>query len=195
MGNLRSVANAVDAVGGQPLIVDRPSDLAKVDAVILPGVGAFGEAMRRLENGGWPEFLHEHARRAQRPFLGICLGMQLLARRGTEYGEHAGLGWFPGSVVRLNRPKDVRIPHIGWNEVATKRTEGLLAVVAPAASCYFVHSFAFEPEDESIVSATTEYGGQSFVSAVERGNIFGVQFHPEKSQKHGLAILKRFLEV
>jgi glutamine amidotransferase len=195
MGNLRSVANAIDVLGGAPVVVDRPSDFVNVDLAILPGVGAFGEAMRRLGNSGWPEVLHHHAFAEQRPFLGICLGMQLLAERGTEFGDHQGLGWFRGAVVRLDRPANVRVPHIGWNDVVVKRTDGLLAPVAPSATCYFVHSFAFEPADASLISGVTEYGGQSFVSAIERDNVFGVQFHPEKSQKHGLAMIKRFLEV
>lgn len=195
MGNLRSVVNAIDMLGATAVVLDRPADLQGMDAVILPGVGAFGEAMRRLVTSGWPEVLHQHAFAAQKPFLGICLGMQLLAERGTEFGDHQGLGWFPGAVVRLDRPSSVRVPHIGWNDVVAKRTGGLLATVAPSATCYFVHSFAFEPADESLISGVTEYGGQSFVSAVERDNVFGVQFHPEKSQKHGLAMIKRFLEV
>ncbi len=195
MGNLRSVANAIDVLGATAVVIDRPAELQGVDAAILPGVGAFGEAMLRLNSAGWPEALHHHAFKAQRPFLGICLGMQLLAERGTEFGDHQGLGWFPGAVVRLDRPANVRVPHIGWNDVVAKRTDGLLATVAPSATCYFVHSFAFEPADESLISGVTEYGGHSFVSAVERDNVFGVQFHPEKSQKHGLAMIKRFLEV
>jgi glutamine amidotransferase len=195
MGNLRSVANAIEMLGSEPVVVDRPADMSSADAAILPGVGAFGEAMQRLNAAGWQEALHHHALTAQRPFLGICLGMQLLAERGTEFGEHRGLGWFPGVVRRLEVSSGVRVPHIGWNDVTVKRPEGLLKPVGPSATCYFVHSFAFEPTDESLVSGTTEYGGTSFVCAVERANIFGVQFHPEKSQKHGLAILKRFLET
>lgn len=195
MGNLRSVANAIEAVGGLPMIVDRPADVASAEAVILPGVGAFGEAMNRLASQGWPEALQQHAHEAKRPFLGICLGMQLLATRGTEFGEHTGLGWLPGTVTRLDRAEGIRVPHIGWNEVVVKRSDGLLAPLKSLATCYFVHSFSFEPTDESLVSGVTEYGGTHFVSAVERDNVFGVQFHPEKSQKHGLAILKRFLEM
>lgn len=195
MGNLRSVRNALEGLGATVAIASDPRGLDAFDRVVLPGVGAFGDAMANLSRAGWPEALTEHAQVRQRPFLGICLGMQLLAARGTEHGLHAGLSWFSGEVRKLERPPPHRIPHMGWNEVRARSRAGLLRDLAPDASCYFVHSFAFVPDDEAIVTGVTEYGGVDFVSVIERGNIVATQFHPEKSQKHGLGLLARFLEM
>ncbi|MFO0678072.1 MAG: imidazole glycerol phosphate synthase subunit HisH [Polyangiaceae bacterium] len=193
MGNLRSVRNALESLGAEVSIGTRSADLASADRVVLPGVGAFGDAMANLRGGGWPEALAEHALVRQRPFLGICLGMQLLATRGTEHGVHEGLGWIPGEVRKLERPAPHRVPHMGWNEVRAVRPSALLADLQAEATCYFVHSFVVVPEDASCVTGVTEYGGTDFVSVLERGNVVATQFHPEKSQKHGLAILGRFL--
>ena len=195
MGNLRSVRNALEGLGATVAIASDPRGLDAFDRVVLPGVGAFGDAMANLSRAGWPEALTEHAQVRQRPFLGICLGMQLLAARGTEHGLHAGLSWFSGEVRKLERPPPHRIPHMGWNEVRARSRAGLLRDLAPDASCYFVHSFAFVPDDEAIVTGVTEYGGVDFVSVIERGNIVATQFHPEKSQKHGLGLLARFVEM
>ena len=195
MGNLRSVRNALEGLGATVTVVGAASQLASHDRVVLPGVGAFGDAMENLNRAGWPEALGEHAQVKQRPFLGICLGMQLLAARGTEHGDHPGLGWFSGEVRKLERPPPHRIPHMGWNEVRARSRAGLLRDLAADASCYFVHSFAFVPDDETVVTGVTEYGGIDFVSVIERGNIVATQFHPEKSQKHGLGLLARFLEM
>jgi glutamine amidotransferase len=196
MGNLRSVRNALEALGATVTVVASASQkLDSYDRVVLPGVGAFGDAMANLVRGGWPEALAEHAHIRQRPFLGICLGMQLLATRGTEHGEHDGLGWFRGEVRKLERSPPHRIPHMGWNEVRTLNRAGLLRDLSADASCYFVHSFAFAPEDTMVVTGVTEYGGSDFVSVIERGNVVATQFHPEKSQKHGLGLLARFLEM
>lgn len=195
MGNLRSVRNALEGLGATVAIESDPRGLDAFDRVVLPGVGAFGDAMANLTRAGWPEALAEHAQVRQRPFLGICLGMQLLAARGTEHGLHAGLGWFAGEVRKLDRPPPHRIPHMGWNEVRAVSRAGLLRDLAPDASCYFVHSFAFVPDDQAVVTGLTEYGGVDFVSVIEKGNIVATQFHPEKSQKHGLGLLARFLEM
>ena len=195
MGNLRSVANALEGLGASVTVVKEPRELHAYDRVVLPGVGAFGDAMGNLTRAGWPEALAEHARRRERPFLGICLGMQLLADRGTEHGDCAGLNWFAGAVRKLDRSPPHRIPHMGWNEVRALNRSGLLRDLAPDASCYFVHSFAFAPEDSNVVTGVTEFGGVDFASVVERGNIVATQFHPEKSQKHGLALLARFLQM
>jgi imidazole glycerol-phosphate synthase subunit HisH len=195
MGNLRSVGNAFGALGASVTVVKHPHQLRNCERVVLPGVGAFGDAMANLSRAGWPEALAEHALRRERPFLGICLGMQLLAARGTEHGQHAGLGWFSGEVRLLERPHPHRIPHMGWNDVRALNKGGLLRDLAADASCYFVHSFAFAPEDAGVVTGVTEYGGTDFVSVVERGNVVATQFHPEKSQKHGLMLLSQFLQM
>ena len=195
MGNLRSVRNALEGLGASVTVVSAAQGVSAHDRVVLPGVGAFGDAMANLTRAGWPEALAEHARVRQRPFLGICLGMQLLATRGTEHGDHAGLGWFAGEVRKLERVPQYRIPHMGWNEVRAKSRAGLLRDLAPEATCYFVHSFAFVPADESVVTGVTEYGGVDFVSVIEKGNVVATQFHPEKSQKHGIGLLARFLQM
>ncbi len=195
MGNIRSVCNAVEVAGGSAFVAETPAEIAAADALILPGVGAFGEAMARLNRSGWIDALSAHALGAQRPFLGICLGMQLLATRGTEFGVTKGLGWVEGTAEQLRPASQVRIPHMGWNEVRVIRPSRLLEAGTPPATCYFVHSFAFVPSEPLVTTATTEYGATDFVSVVERDNIFGVQFHPEKSQKHGISIIKRFLEL
>ncbi len=195
MGNLRSVRNALEILGATAFIASTEADLQRADRAILPGVGAFGDAMKNLHERGWVGPLTTFAMEQKKPFLGICLGMQLLATTGTEFGEHKGLGWFDGVVRKLAVPVEIRVPHMGWNDVTVVQSTGLLQGVAPRATCYFVHSFAFEATDASVVTGTTEYGGTTFVSVIERENVFGAQFHPEKSQKHGLAILKRFLEV
>ncbi len=194
MGNLRSVQNALEKLGASVFIAREGGDLAKADRLVLPGVGAFGDAMANLHARGWVEPMAHFALSEQKPFIGICLGMQLLAERGTEYGEHRGLGWLPGAVLKLDRP-GARIPHMGWNDVRAVNKSGLLRDLGDGASCYFVHSYAFVPSDPAIVSGLTDYAGKDFVSVVERGNLVGAQFHPEKSQKHGLAILQRFLEL
>lgn len=195
MGNLRSVRNALEGLGATVIVVSDPRGLDAHDRVVLPGVGAFADAMQNLRGAGWPEALSEHALVRQRPFLGICLGMQLLASRGTEHGLHEGLGWFPGEVRQLERPSPHRVPHMGWNEVRAVRRTGLLRDLAADATCYFVHSFAFVPDDAVVVTGVTEYGGTDFVSVIERGNVVATQFHPEKSQKHGIGLLDRFLQM
>ncbi|MDP3157112.1 MAG: imidazole glycerol phosphate synthase subunit HisH [Archangium sp.] len=195
MGNLRSVRNALEGLGATVDVVRDPLRLERYDRVVLPGVGAFGDAMANLNRANWPAALSEHALVRQRPFLGICLGMQLLASRGTEHGLHAGLGWFSGAVRQLERPAPHRVPHMGWNEVRAVVRTGLLRDLAADATCYFVHSFAFVPDDAAVVTGVTEYGGADFVSAIERGNVVGTQFHPEKSQKHGVGLLARFLQM
>lgn len=195
MGNLRSVRNALESLGASVTVVSSPRELRTPDRIVLPGVGAFPDAMGNLSRAGWPEALAEHAQARERPFLGICLGMQLLAARGSEHGSCAGLGWFRGEVRILERPAPFRVPHIGWNEVRAASRSGLLKNLAVDASCYFVHSYAFVAEDPSVVTGVTEYGGGDFVSVIERGNIVATQFHPEKSQKHGLGLLARFLEM
>lgn len=191
MGNLRSVRNALEYHGASVRVVERGETLADVGAVVLPGVGAFGEGMRGLRERGFVDALALEVRERGKPMLGICLGLQLLAARGLELGEHEGLGWFAGEVRRFAVPAELRVPHIGWNAVAGS---GALFKGIPAnSSFYFVHSFHLVPEQREIVAGTTNYG-EDFVAAIEHRNVMAVQFHPEKSHKHGLALLKNFLE-
>ncbi|MCB1182656.1 imidazole glycerol phosphate synthase subunit HisH [bacterium] len=193
LGNLRSVANAVAALGAAPAIVRSPHDLAAADAIILPGVGAFGDGMRRLRAGGWVPALEQAVLGEGKPFLGICLGMQLLASRGTEHGDHAGLGWLDGTVTRLpGGDPAVRVPHVGWNDVEIAGDGGMYAGCGPAPDFYFVHSYRFEPADPAVVTGWCTHGVR-FAASVARGNIRAVQFHPEKSQGAGMAVLRNFL--
>lgn len=192
MGNLRSVANAFLALDFPAEVSSRPEDLRASDRIVLPGVGAFGDGMRNLELGGWIPVLEETVVRGGRPLLGICLGMHLLATTGTEGGLRQGLGWIPGVVERLlGDSPAIRVPHIGWNEVRFAKACGLFAGLDQTQAFYFVHSYVLRPEDPSVVAGTTTHGVE-FAAAIERGNVWGTQFHPEKSQKAGLAVLRCF---
>jgi glutamine amidotransferase len=184
MGNRRSVEKALAHVGAESVIT---SDVRDASAIILPGVGAFPEAMRNLERSGLGELLIERAA-AGVPLLGICLGMQLLFESSTEHEGAPGLGILPGAVTRLESP---RLPHIGWNLVTFERESALTEGLGEAAAFYHVHSFACRPSDPSDVVGSSEYG-ERFVSVVERGNVMAAQFHPEKSSKDGLRMLRNF---
>jgi glutamine amidotransferase len=188
-GNLQSVANALKAAGGRDVAITAdPERVRGADRIVLPGVGAFGACAAALRGvPGMVEALDERVRRDGVPFLGICVGMQLMARVGEEMGEHEGLGWIDGRV-RLLTPSDpaAKVPHMGWNDVRPVSPHPLIE----AGEAYFLHSYAFEGAD---VVATTDHAGP-VVAAIARGNMAGVQFHPEKSQRYGLALLERFLE-
>jgi len=195
MSNLDSVARAVEECGGTPSIASRPKDLPGADLIILPGVGAFPDGIRNLRERAFAEALHERVIERGAPFLGICLGMQLLAARGLEGEPIDGLGWIEGDVRRLT-PGDSRerVPHVGWNEVIPSRDSRLLRGIPLDADFYFVHSYHLDCGNQADVVARTPYAG-SFVSVVERPPVYGVQFHPEKSQKLGFAVLKNFLTL
>jgi glutamine amidotransferase len=172
-----------------------PEAVAKADRIVLPGVGAFGDCMKGLSAiPGMIEALRENVLKRGVPFLGICVGMQLMASVGHEFGDHAGLDWIPGEVERLV-PADpsLKVPHMGWNELTVSRPHPLLAGIGHGAHAYFVHSYAMKTKDPVHVLATSEYGGV-FTAAVGRDNIAGTQFHPEKSQAVGLTLLGNFLE-
>jgi glutamine amidotransferase len=190
MGNRRSVEKALAHVGAESVITADPDAIRAANAVILPGVGAFPEAMRNLERTGLGEVLVERAE-AGVPLLGICLGMQLLFDSSTEHEGAAGLGILPGEVTRLQSP---RLPHIGWNLVTFERPSALTEGIGAAAAFYHVHSFACRPSEPADVVGRGEYG-ERFASIVERGNVYGVQFHPEKSSRDGLALLANFARV
>ncbi len=194
-GNLHSVANALKAAGcdGVTVTVD-PSVVRAADRIVLPGVGNFkacAESLRAIPH--LIEAMEERVLIGAAPFLGICVGMQLLASRGVEHGITQGLGWIPGEV-RLIEPADpaIKIPHMGWNDVALP-SHGPGADVLDPGEAYFLHSYHFVPEDGHMIAAMTDHGG-GIVAAVARDNLVGVQFHPEKSQSYGLETLARFLQ-
>ena len=188
MGNLRSVEKALEKVGAEVNVTRDPDELRRADRIVLPGVGAFGDAMTNLEKRGLVEAIKEEVA-AGKPFLGICLGLDLLFEESDEHGLHRGLGLLPGRVELL--PTRLKIPQIGWNQVAIRKQSPLLAGIPDGSSFYFVHSYAVVPRQESDILCVTEYGC-TFVSAVERGNIAAFQFHPEKSSSLGLTILRNF---
>lgn len=192
MGNRRSVAKAFAHVGTEIVQTSDPDALRDADGLVVPGVGAFPEAMRRLRALGLDEVVREHAE-AGKPVIGLCLGMQLLFERSVEHEGADGLGLLPGQVVRLD-PQGLKLPHIGWNAVRWERESALVAGLPDPAAFYHVHSFVPEPDDESIVLGRGEYGSP-FVSFVQRDNVFGAQCHPEKSSTHGLALLRNFVEL
>ena len=190
IGNLRSVQKAFEHLGASPMATDDPEQVLAADAVVLPGVGAFGDGMQGLRARG----LDVAVRRvieSGKPFFGICVGLQLLFDESEEMGRHRGLGVLPGRVVRF--PSSLTVPHMGWNQVDGRCQHPMLSGVPDGAFVYFAHSFHAVTGEDGIVVATTDYGGP-FASAVARDNVWGIQFHPEKSQQVGLTILRNFLE-
>jgi len=196
MGNLHSVAKALERVGGRPLVSGDPDAVARADRLVLPGVGAFAQAIAQLRRTGLDEAILDFLR-AEKPFLGICLGLQLLATRSREDGLHEGLDVIPGECVRFAPTPDetgrpLRVPHIGWNQVLPTREVPVLAGIPPGTAFYFVHSYVIQPTTRDDVAAETDYGGR-FCSMVQRGHIVACQFHPEKSQRWGLKLLENWL--
>ena len=190
MGNRRSVEKALEHVGATVARTADREEIARADAIVVPGVGAFPEAMRRLRALGLDTLIRERAG-AGVPVLGICLGMQLLFESSTEHEGAEGLGLLAGTVTRLEAP-GLKIPHIGWNTVTFEREAQLTAGLGEAAAFYHVHTYACRPSDAGDVVGRGEYG-ERFVSIVERGNVMGAQFHPEKSSRDGLALLRNFV--
>jgi imidazole glycerol-phosphate synthase subunit HisH len=194
-GNITSVVNAVRAVGGDPLVSADPRQISDAANIILPGVGAFGEGMSALARLGFCEEIIAATKHDGKPLLGICLGMQLLAERSTEHGDFNGFALIPGKVTRIQVTENhLRIPHIGWNEVFFQRRHPLVDGIPNGANFYFVHSYAFHPREQSANLGTCTYG-DDFTAVVVKDNIMGTQFHPEKSQKVGLLLLKNFLAL
>jgi len=199
-GNLRSAEKALARVAaergtGQDVVVTADADLVgRADRIVLPGVGAYADCMNGLSAlPGMIAALNDRVIRHGTPFLGICVGMQLMASVGREFGDHAGLGWIAGEVVRMT-PSDpnLKIPQIGWNELSLCRSHPVFEGLAPGANAYFVHSYAMATEREQDLLARTDYGGP-VTAAVARDNLIGMQFHPEKSQAVGLKLLGNFL--
>ena len=192
-GNLRSVQKALENLGAMVHRSSNPQDVLSAGKVVLPGVGAFGDFMSGLRARGLELAVREVAKRGI-PLLGICVGMQALFEVGEEMGEHTGLGLLPGRVLRFPESLGVKIPHTGWNQVEPSQDASLFAGIPSSAYVYFNHSYYCQPGELSDVSAVTNYE-LSYACAVERGNLFGVQFHPEKSQRVGLKILENFLRI
>jgi glutamine amidotransferase len=190
-GNLQSVRNALKAAGADGVVVTADPDVvAKAERIVLPGVGAFAHCMNALSAiDGMVEAMGARVRDEGAPFLGICVGMQLLADQGVEHGTHSGLGWIGGTVRAIEPAADIKVPHMGWNDVIVAKG----APVLQNGEAYFLHGYHFEVADPALMLATTSHGG-ILTAAVGRDNILGVQFHPEKSQAYGIATLKRFLE-
>jgi imidazole glycerol-phosphate synthase subunit HisH len=192
-GNLRSVQKALESLGANVETTDHPQAILSGKGVVLPGVGAFGDFMSGLRARGLEEVIKDAAKRGT-PLLGICVGMQALFEIGEEMGTHAGLGLLMGKVARFAESLSVKIPHTGWNQVEVKQEAPLFNEINAGAYVYFNHSYYCQAWNSSDIIATTDYG-LTFVCAVQCENIFGVQFHPEKSQMVGLRILKNFLEM
>jgi glutamine amidotransferase len=192
MGNIRSVENALRRLGAKCVTTRDPSALARASGIILPGVGAFSAAMDNLRRYGLVEVLNEVVIHQGRPFLGVCLGMQLIAHDSTELGFSEGLGWIDGHVVRMETSDNLAVPHVGWNEL-TGMSGPLFENLEDDAHFYFDHGFTLRCP-QTFITAQCEYGG-SWVAAVQHANIHAVQFHPEKSQRNGLRFLRNFLNV
>ncbi|HIU31124.1 MAG TPA: imidazole glycerol phosphate synthase subunit HisH [Candidatus Caccousia avistercoris] len=189
-GNLQSVKKAFDYLGVDTMVTENPEELMRAEGAVLPGVGAFGDAMAALRSRGLEGPVKEYAA-SGRPFLGICLGLQLLFEESEEAPGVPGLGLFRGKIVRIPQKEGLKIPHIGWNSLEVKRRDGLFAGLEEEPYVYFVHSYYLKAEDPSLVSAQTRYG-VLIDAAVQRGALHAVQFHPEKSGRTGLAMLKNF---
>jgi len=195
MGNLRSVQKGFERMGREAVVTRDPKTILDAGKVVLPGVGAFPDCMRNLEEYGLIDAVKQSIR-AGKPFLGICLGLQLLFTESEEFGLSKGLDIIKGRVVRFKGPEfsDLKIPHMGWNSLSIKRRPPAFQDVPEGSHVYFVHSFHVVPEDKGVIATTTNYG-IDFVSSIWKDNILAVQFHPEKSQSLGLSILKRFGEM
>lgn len=195
MGNLASIENALNYLQIPCEIFSDPRQISQYDKLILPGVGAFGSAMELLARTGFIPKLKEIADEKKVPLLGICLGMQILFESSVEHGYHRGLGLIEGDVLFLRESvREVPIPHVGWNDLSVRSGSRLLKGLPDEKSFYFVHSYYCNSKNNSVVTATVEYG-ISFAVVIESGNIFGCQFHPEKSQKNGLTVLRNFDDI
>lgn len=198
MGNLRSVQKAFERVGSEAVVTSDPRQLLQAERIVLPGVGAFRDCIRNLEQGGFVEPILSVIAEG-RPFLGICLGLQLLFSGSEEFGLHKGLGIIPGRVVRFpdgmtEAGEKLPVPHMGWNQINLHGDSPLFNGIADQSNVYFVHSYYVKPDDPAVVAATCNYGLE-FCAAIRKDNLVATQFHPEKSQAIGLQMLKNFAEM
>ena len=191
MGNIGSVANALDYLGAAYIVSERAEDMIYADGFILPGVGAFAAAMENLRKLNLVDRLTEQVMVNKKPFLGICLGLQLMAYDSLEQGFSKGLGWINGHVLPLDPPGGLPVPHVGWNTLSFNKREPLFQRIDDEPSFYFDHSFYLRC-DEDVVSATCDYG-KKYAASIQKENLFATQFHPEKSQRNGLKLLRNFL--
>lgn len=193
MGNLNSVRRSFEEIGADAVVANHPSTLYEVDRIVLPGVGSFAEGMAHLNQGGWVSALHDVVNLQNKPLLGICLGMQMLASKGYEGDETEGLGFISGEVKRIDLLGcNERIPHMGWNEVRYKTKSVMFDSIPDASDFYFVHSYAFVPTHSDNLIATVDYGCE-LTAVISSHHVFGCQFHPEKSSKAGRQLLRNFM--
>jgi imidazole glycerol-phosphate synthase subunit HisH len=196
MGNVRSVYNAISLLGEQVIITDDKDKISNAEAIILPGVGSFYDGMNNLEQKGLLELLNEEIIEKKKPYLGICLGLEFLAKTSCEGGEHKGFGWLNGTIEKITpKVSNLKVPHMGWDETKVLKNDGLLKdLIDP--SFYYLHSYYFKVDknEKEFVTSICDYGGVPIVSTIQKGNIYGVQFHPEKSQIEGIKLLKNFID-
>lgn len=192
-GNVGSVFNILKLINPEVVISNEPEEILKASHLVLPGVGAFGASMEKIRKTIPLEVLKDEVFKKNKPFLGICVGMQVLADIGYEFGEHQGLGWIPGEVRRIKAGK-LPLPHVGWNEAEIKKKGPLFSRFQDNPDFYFVHSYCFVPKSSAVIQSITTYG-EKIVSSIQDKNIFGVQFHPEKSQQSGRVLLENFCQI
>ena len=196
MGNVKSVLNGFELLGEEVEVTDNPEKISKAEAIILPGVGAFYDGMKNLKEKNLIEILEKEVIQNKKPYLGICLGLQFLAEKSFEGGEHEGLGWIKGEVTKIvpNDPK-LKVPHMGWNDTKVNQKEGLLKEIENPVF-YYLHSYYFKLNESAkkVITSVCDYGGVPITATVQHENIYAVQFHPEKSQTTGLKLLKNFLD-
>jgi len=196
MGNVRSVSNGFELLGEEVEVTDNPEKLSLAEAIILPGVGAFSDGMRKLKEKNLVEVLEKEVIQNKKPYLGICLGLEFLAEKSFEGGEHEGLGWLKGEVTKIvpNDPK-LKVPHMGWNDTKVIKKEGLLKEIENPVF-YYLHSYYLKLNESEmkVITSVCNYGGIPITATIQQNNIYAVQFHPEKSQTTGLKLLKNFLD-
>ena len=192
MANLRSVQKAFEKVGAAAIVSSDPNQIGEADKLVLPGVGAFRDAIARLREAGFVAPITDHIKKGK-PFLGICLGLELLFTTSYEDGVYPGLDLFPGEVVRFENVPGLKVPHMGWNQLRIRRAGPVFGDLPPDPAVYFVHSYYVRPKDAGIIATETDYG-TPFTSAIWHENVVATQFHPEKSQRVGLAMLRKFVE-
>jgi len=193
LGNIHSVLGALKKLEYEAILTNKLEEIEKADKLILPGVGAFADGMKNLESLDLIKILTKIVMKDKKPILGICLGFQLMAKESSEFGNHKGLGWIDASVKKLQPKNKERVPHVGWDDLQQTKSSPLYKDIPKDALFYYVHSFKMESNIKSDIIGECDYGGK-FTAAVERENIFGTQFHPEKSQKDGLILLKNYLK-